>query len=107
MSVPEKNYMPGWPYRLLDNDLKRYVLLRDGKPVDEFSGESCLYGLLDAGGYIDRNHQYVPLLGATSHDMRLSGGTWISAEELNRYGQTGIIVPPEPVPWAGDFETPH
>jgi hypothetical protein len=99
MILPSTTYMPGWPERLVDNDGVRYVRLRDGNPTSEFSGETCLYGVLDEAGFLDRAHQWVPLLGATLIDMRLAGGVWMSAKELHWSGQTPIVIPPEPVEW--------
>jgi len=100
--IPQKTFMPGWPDQLTDNAGNRFVRLRDGKPTSEYGGETCLYGLvkfLGLHGLIDRAHQWIPNLGATERDMTLTGGTWSSAEELEAYGQTSIVIPPEPVEW--------
>jgi len=97
MSVPDKNWMPGWPEHLTDRYGEHYVILRDGKPTSKSGGESCLYGLLDEEGYIDRSHQWIPNLGATENDMTLSGGSWSSPASLVSYGQTPIVIPDEPV----------
>jgi len=95
--IPQKTYMPGWPERLTDNEGNSYVRLRDGKPSGQYVGECCLYGLVLPGGLVSRAHQWVPTLGSTEDDMRLSGGAWISAEELVSYGQTPIEIPQEPI----------
>lgn len=95
--VPEKTYQTGWPEFLEDNDGNEYVLLRDGAETSPNTGEVCLYGLLDADRNIIREYQWVPVLGATAADMRLSGGTWMEPEEFIRYGQTPIRIPEEPV----------
>jgi len=97
MNIPEKTYESGWPLTLQDNDERVYVRLRDGKPDSEFSGESCLYGLLDADGYIIREELWVPVLGAIEDDMTLTGGPWMDAEELVKYDQTPIRIPDEPI----------
>jgi len=97
--IPEKTFMPGWPEHLVDNDDNLYVRLRDGKPASEFAGESCLYGLVGEHGCIDKSQQWVPVLGATDDDMRLTGGTWMTAAQLEAFGQTPIVLPQEPVEW--------
>jgi hypothetical protein len=97
--IPEKTFMPGWPEHLVDNDDNLYVRLRDGKPASEFAGESCLYALVGEHGCIDKSNQWVPVLGATEDDMRLTGGTWMTAEQLEAQGQTPIVLPHEPVEW--------
>jgi len=97
MNIPDLTYESGWPTILRDNDGKAYVLLRDGKPFSEFSGEGCLYGLLDKRGFIVREELWVPVLGSTEDDMSLTGGTWMDPEEFVKYNQTPIVFPPEPV----------
>jgi hypothetical protein len=82
---------------LEDNDGNLYVRLRDGNPTSEFTGESCLYGFLFADGFIDRQYQWVPVMGSDEDDMRLTGGPWMNESELIKYGQTPITIPPEPI----------
>ncbi len=99
--LPPQTYSPGWPERLTDSHGQLYVRPRDGEGTTEFTGESCLYGLVEANGMINRSYQYVPAMGYTAaapaSDVVMSGGPWISAEDLVRYGQTPIVIPPEPI----------
>jgi hypothetical protein len=95
--VPEQTFMPNWPEYLTDTQGDTYVLLRDGKPSGDYGGEACLYGRIGSDGYIDRAHQWTPVLGATYADMRLAGGTWMSAKQLIAAGQTPITMPDEPI----------
>ena len=97
MNIPSQTHASGWPDFLRDNDDNVYVRLRDGKPETEFTGESCLYGFLFNDGFIDREYQWVPVMGSTEDDMRLTGGVWMDSGELVKYGQTPIEIPPEPI----------
>jgi len=95
--IPESTIEPGWPTYLRDKYGVQYVRLRDGKTIQPGLGESCLYGLIDDEGYVDRAHQWIPNLGATRANMTLTGGTWSTGPQLIAAGQTPIQMPEEPI----------
>jgi hypothetical protein len=89
--VPEKPYMPGWPQKLEDTPQEptpasEYWRVRDGKPYNEYSGDSVLYAkIVDWDGetpVVDGRTQYIPTLGSTLANMTLSGGVWVNFPEL-------------------------
>lgn len=100
-SFPERNFDPGWPLQLEDTTGERYVRIRDGSPTSPFGGNSCLYARLSAKGRIQKDHQYVPLLGSSPGSVNFAGGAWVSAAEAKKQGVPPIELPEEPVVWVG------
>jgi hypothetical protein len=97
MSLPANTCHPGWPEFLTDSDDLIYVLLRDGSQVTDTIGNSCIYGLIDDEGFIYRERQWLPVLGATEEQMSLTPVTWDSNEVLLAAGQPPITIPHEPI----------
>jgi len=96
-TFPKTNYTAGWPESLVDVDGNRYVRVRDGTPTGDFSGHSCLYALVGADNRIVRNYLYIPLLGSTAEEVRMSGGSWLSPEAAATSGVPPIVLPAEPI----------
>ena len=96
-TFPSSTTQPGWPEFICDTTGAQYVLLRDGTPTGEFTGHSCLYGKLDQAGYIDRDYQYVPTIGATPGACTMAGGAWMNPSEMIVAGIPPIKIPSEPV----------
>ena len=97
MSLPADTYLPGWPEFLTDTEDATHVLLRDGSDVAGALGNTCIYGLLTDEGYIDRERQWLPVLGATEEDMRMNPSDWTGNDVLLPAGQPPIRIPDEPV----------
>jgi len=111
MILPPSTCTPGWPEFIsvveLENpgdDVVRrvttdYVLLRDGSDVPGALGNSCIYGLLDSRGYIDRSRQWLPVLSTSrlEKDIEFTPTTWDSNEVLVAGGAPPMTIPMEPV----------
>ena len=97
MSLPESVDRSGWPEFLTDAEDETFVLLRDGSDIPGPTGNSCIYGLLDPSGYIDRESQWIPALGTSEADLVMVPCTWDSPEVLATAGVPPIVIPPEPI----------
>jgi hypothetical protein len=97
MSLPDRIDQRGWPEFLTDAEDETYVLLRDASWVPGAVGNPCVYGLIDSEGYICRDRQFQPALGATEEEMRMAPGPWVSAETMIEQDVPPITIPDEPV----------
>jgi len=104
MSLPESIDQRGWPEFLTDAEDETYVLLRDASWVPGAVGNPCVYGLIEASGYIWRENLYLHALGATEEEMRMVPGPWVDAQTMIDQGVPPIVIPDEPVeiPEEGD-----
>ena len=111
MLLPKTTDTPGWPEFISvveetvdangeeERTEKDYVRLRDGSDVPGAVGNTCIYGLLAADGYIDRSRQWLPALSTTRLESLVGfmATTWDSNEVLVGAGQPPIVIPPEPI----------
>ena len=93
MPLPDSTSRPGWPDSLIGTDGLDYTLVRDGIPgANEYCGHACLYVRGDATGY-DTDYLYTPTADSTEEAVHMSGGVYMSPDELVAAG-----LPPTQLP---------
>jgi hypothetical protein len=95
---PNANYKPGWPAIVTDIDGQPYALVRDGVPIGDYAGHSCLYATLDRRNYIIRDVYFIPAIDAKPERLvMVSGGPWMTDAEFAAAGLPPMTLPSEPV----------